>query len=343
MGEEETDGVIWAAVRNGGFELTETLLLAGNKIQEYIGHLILPEAVEPMLERGYLKDNKIAAAAAIWLLARENSETSLDLMKRVAALHPKPPRGTNSEWLRFWEYAMTAACEGGDISTIKWLMDHPTGRLLCKQMKKDTILDRFDGLLQHAAKGGHVEAMTYLVDKAFDPHSSADRVVLGAAKLGHLNILKFLHAPRYATQEMSPKRRKIEDAGIWWSRSREAMDEAAYSATNGQLEVVKWLFANRPEGCLPAAMDGAARNGYLEVMKWLEKYYNGRLYDASHGQRCSARPFKRAKMASLESFGGMHFKSSGEFNWRWETTCCKVASSALPAACSEQQPSVVVP
>lgn len=41
------------------------------------------------------------------------------------------------------------------------------------------------------------------------------------------------------------------------------------AAAHGHLEVVKWLHANRDEGCTTAAMDGAAANGHLNVVQWL--------------------------------------------------------------------------
>ena len=44
------------------------------------------------------------------------------------------------------------------------------------------------------------------------------------------------------------------------------------AASNGHLEVVKWLHENRKEGCTYWAMDYAASNGHLEIVKWL--HYN---------------------------------------------------------------------
>ncbi|KAG6577923.1 La-related protein 6 [Phytophthora cinnamomi] len=143
--QSNADGVnraVERAVANGDFEFAEFLLPRGRKIANYVGYLMGPRAAEPMLQRRYLKDNKIAAIGAIWVAAREGN---LDLMKRIAAQHPKPPRGKNNEWLQFWGYAMTSTCEGGDVEMIEWMMEHPTGRLLCKQMKEDTVMNSYDG------------------------------------------------------------------------------------------------------------------------------------------------------------------------------------------------------
>jgi tRNA (Thr-GGU) A37 N-methylase len=46
----------------------------------------------------------------------------------------------------------------------------------------------------------------------------------------------------------------------------QAMD---YAARYGHLEVVKWLHANRREGCTVHAMDYAAQHGHLELVEWL--------------------------------------------------------------------------
>jgi len=43
------------------------------------------------------------------------------------------------------------------------------------------------------------------------------------------------------------------------------------AARHGQLEIVKWLHANRTEGCTTDAMDGAAATGHLETVKWLHE------------------------------------------------------------------------
>lgn len=48
----------------------------------------------------------------------------------------------------------------------------------------------------------------------------------------------------------------------------ESMDSAAL---NGRLDIVKWLHEHRSEGCTVYAMSSAARHGHLEVVKWLHK------------------------------------------------------------------------
>ncbi|KAG6577922.1 La-related protein 6 [Phytophthora cinnamomi] len=194
---DDVNRIVERAVVNGDFEIAEFLLPRGRKIADYVGYLMGPQAAEPMLQRGYLKDNKIAAIGAIWVAAREGN---LDLMKRIAAQHPKPPRGKNSEWLQCWGYAMTSACEGGDVEMIKWMMEHPTGRLLCKQMKEDTIMDNYDELLHKAAEGGRIEALEYLVAQGCRDEYAYGMV--NAARKGHVNCIEWLleHTYQYHPQ-----------------------------------------------------------------------------------------------------------------------------------------------
>jgi hypothetical protein len=43
------------------------------------------------------------------------------------------------------------------------------------------------------------------------------------------------------------------------------------AAYNGHLDVVKWLHANRTEGCTKNALDWAAIYGHIQVVHWLHK------------------------------------------------------------------------
>ncbi|KAJ3412273.1 hypothetical protein HDV05_001032 [Chytridiales sp. JEL 0842] len=72
----------------------------------------------------------------------------------------------------------------------------------------------------------------------------------GAAKNGHLHVVKFLH------------KRNIEGC------TKDAMNGAA---ANGHLNVVKFLHENRSEGCTVAAMNGAAKNGHLAIVRFLHE------------------------------------------------------------------------
>ncbi|KAG6965060.1 hypothetical protein JG688_00007388 [Phytophthora aleatoria] len=71
-----------------------------------------------------------------------------------------------------------------------------------------------------------------------------------AAQNGHLPVLEYLFQQGWTD----------EDATC-------TLTSAARG--NGQLEILKWLRANRYDGCSTKAMEDAARNGHLEELKWL--------------------------------------------------------------------------
>src|SRR5437016_230119 len=60
----------------------------------------------------------------------------------------------------------------------------------------------------------------------------------------------------------------IKERYLFLSFTKYAMD---FAASNGHLEVIKWLHQNRKEGCNDDAMDNAASNGHLDVVKWLHE------------------------------------------------------------------------
>ena len=41
------------------------------------------------------------------------------------------------------------------------------------------------------------------------------------------------------------------------------------AASEGHLEILKWLHENRDKGCLKFGLDWAAREGHLDVVKFL--------------------------------------------------------------------------
>ena len=49
------------------------------------------------------------------------------------------------------------------------------------------------------------------------------------------------------------------------------MDRAA---SDGYLDVIKFLYANRTEGCTDDAMYFASENGHLKVLEWLIAHDN---------------------------------------------------------------------
>ncbi|KAL2912478.1 hypothetical protein HK105_208050 [Polyrhizophydium stewartii] len=104
---------------------------------------------------------------------------------------------------------------------------------------------------QNAARCGSISMLQHLVDERKVVALDKDHARL-AAEFGQLDVLKRLH-------ERMPD-------GSW---TTEAMD---WAANKGHFNVVKWLHANRSEGCTTDAMDWAASNGHLEVVEFLHNH-----------------------------------------------------------------------
>ena len=126
------------------------------------------------------------------------------------------------------------------------------GRMVCRLWKdllpapdphKRIWLSRND-VARGAAKGGHLEVLKWLRE-IYPNRDWGFGVTAGAAKGGRLEILKWLR-----------------EQGADWS-----MDTCAYAAKKGHLDVLKWL---RENGCpwnrLTCIM--AAHQGHLEVVQW---------------------------------------------------------------------------
>lgn len=92
-----------------------------------------------------------------------------------------------------------------------------------------------------------------------------------ACRLGLIDVVQYLHAIEKCGFESGLKSFIIRDF------SQDCMD---YAAEHGHLEIIKWLHANRSEGCTEWAMDGAAKNGYIDIVRWLNDNNKGCTVDA---------------------------------------------------------------
>ncbi|CAK4092017.1 unnamed protein product [Aphanomyces euteiches] len=95
-----------------------------------------------------------------------------------------------------------------------------------------------------AAFLGQMDVLVYLEAQNLAKFSS--KSLHWACYQGHLKVVEFL-SPRVPVSETI------------------AMDAAAM---NGHFEIVKFLHANRSEGCTTEAMDQAAARGHLEIVKF---------------------------------------------------------------------------
>ncbi|KAG6963134.1 hypothetical protein JG688_00008284, partial [Phytophthora aleatoria] len=110
---------------------------------------------------------------------------------------------------------------------------------------------------------GPGSAATHLkrIDLPHDPYEA----MYEAAMLGKLDAVKWL-VNQYSDGTTVDLFSCCE---ITDGRGRGSLPWTFGAASNGHLEVVKWLHANSNEGCTTFAMSAAAANGHLEVVKGL--------------------------------------------------------------------------
>ncbi|AGO85060.1 Ankyrin repeat domain containing protein [Pandoravirus salinus] len=103
--------------------------------------------------------------------------------------------------------------------------------------------------IEGAARGGHVDALTWLSrPNVRHVYTATPKAMDEAAIAGHLDAVRFLHENR--TEGCTTA----------------AMDGAA---AGGHLAIVIYLHTHRIEGCTKAALTSAASNGHLDVVRWL--------------------------------------------------------------------------
>ncbi|KAF0696986.1 Aste57867_12299 [Aphanomyces stellatus] len=130
-------------------------------------------------------------------------------------------------------------------------------------------------LLDMAAWHGQVEVVDLLVKRVGINTCTTDAMD-GAARNGHLNVVRFLHAHTNATcttdaMDTAAMHGHLETVQFLQQEhhgrcTQWALDEAA---ANGHMEVVRFLHEHRKEGCTTRAMDMAAMNGHLDVVQFL--------------------------------------------------------------------------
>jgi hypothetical protein len=284
------------ALRLDDWELAERLVPLGASIWHYATDCAQPEVISRLLNEGYLQWDEERAATAFKNLAERGS---CDLMQQIFQLH-SPLREDHSRWEYAWREGLIAACSGGNLSVLKWLMERPFGREVWDEMKENILETGFPmGLLHDAAKKGHIEVMEYLYEKnmailnPFAKHKIiretpldsvkwlVDHDVIGdgnqmtfrwainyAAQYGRLDILQLfqtLDAPGGYEAAGLKRLRTGSEASLW----RDDRDTPYWAADGGHVAVLEWLQANYPAKCGADAMDTAAHGGHLDAVKWL--------------------------------------------------------------------------
>lgn len=131
---------------------------------------------------------------------------------------------------------------------------------------------------------GHEEAFVWMIDQKEVVYAFAECVYAAAAK-GYLGILRILEKRSLVNDPTPPA---VEQQHGLYSSLRLAsnicMDMLFYSkeqhmtwavncaAKEGRLEIVKWLHANRKEGCSARARYHATKNGHFGVVRWLREH-----------------------------------------------------------------------
>jgi hypothetical protein len=130
----------------------------------------------------------------------------------------------------------------------------------------DEFLDTFSSrwTVQRACAAGLPRrALDYLAahgrDSDWGPDDSGVRCITTyAVRKRHLHVLQWINDNH-------------ADGAAWDVRYGLRLTEEA--AAEGALAILKWLHANRGEGCTTRAMEEAASNGHLDVVQWLHENY----------------------------------------------------------------------
>ncbi|KAG6622998.1 uncharacterized protein IUM83_12214 [Phytophthora cinnamomi] len=125
-------------------------------------------------------------------------------------------------------------------------------------------------------RGDSKRKLSYLA--AHDPKTFWRPAAMWAAMQGHIHVLQWLHDHHpdrceWSVGVMDDAARCRQLTAVRWlhaNRSEGCTSTAmTLAAAGGDLEMVKWLHHNRREGCTTRAMDLAAKSGYLDVVQWL--------------------------------------------------------------------------
>ncbi|KAG1702111.1 hypothetical protein DVH05_009903 [Phytophthora capsici] len=164
---------------------------------------------------------------------------------------------------------LEAAARNGNTEVASWIVE---------MVGVDCLRESVASAAQRAISGGHLEMINSLVDIA----SSLDGPFFldEAAGQGYIEALEWglEHGGVCTTAAMDAAASNGHLEVVRWLHrhrtdgcTKRALDDAA---SYGHLEVVRWLHYNRTEGCSIKAMDGAATHGHLDVVKWLHRHRN---------------------------------------------------------------------
>ncbi|KAG2772259.1 hypothetical protein PC129_g3304 [Phytophthora cactorum] len=169
-------------------EFCQSLMPKGACILDYTEYCATPQMIKWKLDCGYFKRDKYGAVVAIRDVAATDQ---LDLMNRIASEHNPPPE--DSGWPKVWGDALAEVCMADRLSTVQWLLKHPTGRQAiailrgARSLRADKTLSK---LLSYPAELCNVEMMQYLYDQG-----AVDRLgntLLDAIRANQVESVKWL-------------------------------------------------------------------------------------------------------------------------------------------------------
>ncbi|KAL2911451.1 hypothetical protein HK105_209063 [Polyrhizophydium stewartii] len=123
------------------------------------------------------------------------------------------------------------------------------------------------------------EGDSVLLESVLDERKPNVKLALlaqAAAGAGQLAVMQCLHARSPPLRWLGGVLSSLTRVPGTASTAPAPADDAGWgthimnlAAESGNLDLVKWIHTNRPEGCTELAMDGAATNGHLAVIRWL--------------------------------------------------------------------------
>ncbi|KAF1779535.1 Ankyrin repeat-containing domain [Phytophthora cactorum] len=233
--EEQHEWTIKAAMDADDIEFCQSLMPKGACILDYTEYCATPQMIEWKLDSEYFKRGEYGAVVAIRDLAARDQ---LDLMNRIASEHNPPPE--DSGWPQVWGDALAEACMAARLSTVQWLLEHPTGRQVieilrgARSLRADKTLSK---LLSYPAELGNVEMMQYLYDQG-----AVDRLgntLLDAIRANQVESVKWL------LQHFPDSERILDYAVMHEAARRGHVDMLQYFQSLGPSGVSGFFLAQR--------------------------------------------------------------------------------------------------
>ncbi|KAE9354057.1 hypothetical protein PF008_g4700 [Phytophthora fragariae] len=274
--EVELAGILRVAANGGSVAFAETMLPRGAVVVNYLLDTTESDGVQWLLDNKYIKRFQSKSASTFPTLAREGN---LDLMQQVARLHDK--KRLTRDWIDKWEWAMEIAARRGDLSMVKWMVEHRTGREVLKRVKDNNVFVMTD-MPRSAAEGGHIGVLENLFERGWEDEYAS--TLESAAAGGHLE-----------SEGCTPEALKYAIGNghlrvAYWLRSLERYPFNKFPENNrlwhypaNSFDVVLFLQANYPQFFTPEFARGTksdiarenTRQSDLLVVQWLDEKYPG--------------------------------------------------------------------